>query len=80
MTWAKMTLWGVLLTSGVGKAPENTHTSFHSTLFYIALFYIDLFFDVIEDSVACMTDTSSLLTLLDITTFFYIDSFFDTIE
>lgn len=42
MAWAKMTLWGVLLTLGVGKGAENTHTSFaRSALVDVSYFYID---------------------------------------
>ena len=28
--WFRMTLWGVLLTRGVGNSTENNHTSFDS--------------------------------------------------
>ena len=52
--WAIMTLWGVLLTSGVGNTSENTHTSSegndYDTIFYIdsaAGSYIDSFIDSI---------------------------------
>jgi len=68
-----MTLWGVLLTSGVWKDPENTHTTFEALAFYITSLYItslyiDSTFDSIEDYFACMTDTLFLLIILDITT------------
>ena len=53
VTWAKMTLWGVLLTWGVGKEPENSRMSFHSPNSGAGDFCIS-----VEDNwLACMTDT-----------------------
>jgi hypothetical protein len=61
-----MTLWGVLLTSGVGNTSENNHTSFGAAGSYIDSAagaggsYIDSFFDSIENWLACMTHISFL--------------------
>lgn len=67
--WARMTPWGVLLTWGVGKDPENTHSSFRSSLFYITLyttFYIDSIFEQPRGLVRLYNRYSTYI--LDITT------------
>ena len=66
--WFRMTLWGVLLTRGVGNRAENSHTSFESPHYEGASTLwaagagtlwidssIDSFIDTFENSVASLS-------------------------